>query len=307
VNLKPIKRLVTSKVGRQVLKLQKHSPVLLFSAGILGVVGTAVLASRATLKLDDILVDTQEKLEKLHVANISELASYSEDMYQRDKAVVYIQTAVKIGRVYAPALGLGILSVAALTGSHVILTKRNAALTAAYALLDKGFRDYRARVEAAYGPEKERELRYGLEEREVFDDEKQKVVKVKDVMPKGGSIYARCFDKTNKNWQKGPNRYNQFFLASQQQYCNDLLRARGHLFLNEVYDMLGMDRSPAGQVVGWLYDQCDGTPQHDKCGDNYVDFGIFVGDRESGLRFAHGVEDAVWLDFNVDGVIYDKI
>lgn len=305
MNLKPLKNLVTSKVGRQVLKVRKHSPAILFVGGIVGVVGTAVLASRATLKLDDILAEAHEKIEKVKTTDVSEIVGvdYDEEARHKDLVIVYVQTAIKIGRVYAPALGLGILSIAALTGSHVILTRRNAALTAAYALLDKGFRDYRARVEKELGAEKERELRYGLEEREVFDDDLGKVVKTKDFM-RNGSIYARCFDETNMNWQKGPDRYNQFFLATTQQYANDKLRAQGHLFLNEVYDLLGFERSKEGAVVGWIWNPCDGSPSQ---GDGYVDFGIFVGDRESGLRFARGVERSVWLDFNVDGIIYDKI
>jgi len=296
VKFTTVKNLITSTASRQVLKIQKHSPVLLFSAGVVGVVGAAVLASRATLKLDDILVDAQYDLEKVRSL---ESAKYSEEDRTRDKTIVYVRTGVRIARIYAPAVGVGVLSIVALTGSHVILSRRNAAITAAYAILDKGFREYRRRVEDAYGSDRERELRYGLVERDIYDDESGKVVTVKDYMPHG-SIYARCFDETNQNWNK-THMYNQMFLASQQQYCNDKLRAQGHLFLNEVYDMLGMERSKEGAVVGWLW-----GPESD-FGDNYVDFGIFVGNREQGMRFARGYERSIWLDFNVDGIIYDKI
>jgi len=296
MNLKPLMNAVTSKVGRQVLHVRKHSPVLLFGAGVVGVVGAAVLASRATLKLEDILMDAEEDLEKVRQA---ELVGYDEEMRQRDKVIIYARAGLRIAGVYAPAVGIGVLSILALTGSHIILTKRNAAMAAAYAVLDKGFREYRARVEEAYGSDRERELRYGLTDREVFDDETGKVTNVKDLMLKS-SVYARLFDETNQNWNKA-HHYNQMFLSSQQQYCNDKLRAQGHLFLNEVYDLLGMDRSKEGAVVGWIWNDCDGSE------NNYVDFGIFVGNREMGMRFARGHEHSIWLDFNVDGIIYDKI
>jgi len=296
MNLKPLANAVTSRVGRQVLKVRKHSPVLLFTAGVVGVVSAAVLASRATLKLDEILLDAEEDLEKVRRA---ELMTYSDEMRERDKVIIYVRTGMRIARVYAPAVGVGVLSILALTGSHVILTKRNAAMAAAYAVLDRGFREYRARVEEAYGADRERELRYGLEEREIFDDETGKATTVRDLMTKG-SIYARLFDETNHNWKK-EHHYNQFFLSAQQQYCNDKLRAQGHLFLNEVYDMLGLDRSKEGAIVGWIWNDCDGSE------NNYVDFGIFVGNREMGMRFARGYERSIWLDFNVDGIIYDKI
>lgn len=296
MNLKPLANAVTSRVGRQVLKVRKYSPVLLFTAGVVGVVSAAVLASRATLKLDEILLDAEEDLEKVRRA---ELMTYSDEMRERDKVIIYVRTGMRIARVYAPAVGVGVLSILALTGSHVILTKRNAAMAAAYAVLDRGFREYRARVEEAYGADRERELRYGLEEREIFDDETGKATTVRDLMTKG-SIYARLFDETNQNWKK-EHHYNQFFLSAQQQYCNDKLRAQGHLFLNEVYDMLGLDRSKEGAIVGWIWNDCDGSE------NNYVDFGIFVGNREMGMRFARGYERSIWLDFNVDGIIYDKI
>ncbi len=299
MKLKKVKDFLTSKAGRQVLKVQKHSPTLLFVGGVAGVIGAAVLASRSTLKLDDVLVEAQEELK---LVKTTEHVNYTEADRQRDLTVIYTRTALKLGKLYAPAVGLGVLSIFALTGSHVILTKRNTALAAAYTVLDRGFRQYQERVEAELGPDKARELRYGLEDREVYDDESGKIVTVRDKM-KTGSVYARLFDETNPNWSKERN-YNQFFLASQQQYCNDKLRAQGHLFLNEVHDMLGLDRTREGAVVGWIWNPtCEDPPQ----GDGYVDFGIFSGDRESGMRFARGEEGSIWLDFNVDGVIYNLI
>jgi len=297
MNLKSISNMVTSRMGRQVLKVRKHSPVLLFTAGVVGVVGAAVLASRATLQLDEILSDAEADLFKIRTA---EHAKYTEEMRNHDTVLIYTRTGLRIARAYAPAIGVGVLSIFALTGSHIILTKRNAGLTAAYALLDKTFRQYRARVQEELGVDKETELRYALTDREVFDDATGEAKTVRDRMT-SGTLYARLFDETNQNWNP-QHQYNQMFLASQQQYCNDKLRAQGHLFLNEVYDMLGMERSKEGAVVGWIYDKCD-----DHQGDNYVDFGIFVGNRDQGMRFARGYEKSIWLDFNVDGVIWDKI
>ena len=87
------------------------------------------------------------------------------------------------------------------------------------------------------------------------------------------------------------------YLKAQQNSFNDLLRARGHVFLNEVYDGLGLERSQAGAVVGWVLGD----------GDNYVDFGIFDGDKPRARDFVNGLEASILLDFNVDGVIYDLI
>jgi hypothetical protein len=118
------------------------------------------------------------------------------------------------------------------------------------------------------------------------------------------SPWVRIFDECSVNWSRDPG-YNQMFLSTQQSYCNDKLRAQGHLFLNEVLDLLGLARSPQGAIFGWIYDPNRDMKQNP--GDNYVDFGIFEGDRQSGWRFAMGHEKSVLLDFNVDGVIWDKI
>ena len=63
--------------------------------------------------------------------------------------------------------------------------------------------------------------------------------------------------------------------------------------------MLGIPKTKAGQVVGWVYD-----PEH-PVGDNYVDFGLFDLDRERVRRFVNGDERNILLDFNVDGNIWE--
>ena len=301
MNFGAIKMAVTSKVGRQVLVGQKHSPTILFGTGVVGVVATAVMASRATLKLDEVVDETQDKLNTAKDLYRSGHQNYSTSDYKQDVVVLYSRTAVQVAKLYAPAIAVGALSIAALTGSHVILNRRNVALTAAYTTLEKGFNEYRKRVVEELGEDKERTLRYGLktEEREIHDTEKGTVETRKEVSITGYSPYAKLFDRdTSNSWSPQPE-YNLLFLRCQQNYANDRLNSRGHIFLNEVYDALGVERTKAGAVVGWV---------KDGDGDNFVDFGVFT-DRnmEQVFDFVTGREGGMWLDFNVDGVIYDKI
>jgi hypothetical protein len=291
-------QLVSGAIGRQIarqaLKVEKNSPAILFGAGLVGVVGSTVLACRATLKLEEVLDEGQDKIKK---AKTLQHREYSEKDRENDVRIITIQTGVKIVRLYTPAVVLGGASIAALVQSHNILTKRNVALTAAYAALEKGFAEYRQRVIDKYGEEEDRNFRYGTREVEILEDGKKKTVtRVGDGIP---SIYARFFDPLSPEWNKEPE-YNLIFLQCQQTYANDLLRARGHLFLNEVYDSLGIPRSKAGSVVGWII--TDG-----QVADAFVDFGIWAGDDHNVRDFVNGREGAILLDFNVDGVIYDKI
>jgi hypothetical protein len=294
--MKLVSEAIGRKIARNALVMQKNSPGVLFGVGVVGMVGSTVLACRATLKMDAIL---DEKAAKLDTAKSLQHPEYSEKDRQRDITLIQVHTGAKIIKLYAPAIIVGGLSIAALTSSHNILNRRNVALTAAYTALEKGFAEYRARVVEKYGEEQDQHFRYGVEEVEIVDLDTKKKKTVTRVSSDDPSIYARFFDQGSTSWSKEPE-YNLFFLKSQQNYANDLLRSRGHVFLNEVYDMLGIPRSKAGAVVGWILSPNGGT-------DNFVNFGVFDGRTQVAREFVNGREGAILLDFNVDGVIYDKI
>lgn len=300
MKLTHLRNVVTSKIGRQILVAQKNSPAILFGVGIVGIVGTVVLASRATLKLDEILDEASSKLD---TARIIEHEDYSDTDRKKDIALIYTQTAGKITRLYAPALFLGVVSVAALTGAHVVLNRRYIGVTAAYATIERAYAEYRKRVIAELGPDKDREFRYALVDKEIVEETPDGAAlrTVKALNSKNSYGYTKFFDEGNRNWSKEP-WHNQMFIQCQERYANDLLRARGHLFLNEVLDMLGFERTQAGAVVGWLAD-ADARGS----GDGYVDFGVFSGDTYMGQEFVTANERSILLDFNVDGVIYNKI
>lgn len=300
MSLAAIRNNVTSKVGRQVLITKKHSPALLFGVGVVGVVATVVLASQATLKMEAVLEEAEKHKVEIGDALAMETDEYNEHDAQKDGVTNRVQTALKITKLYAPAFAVGIVSIGALTGSHVILSRRNVALTAAYAAVDKAFREYRGRVIDEFGRDKDQEFRYGTTEREIAVDTDQGVaVKTVKVVNKENKTdpYSFLFDRdTTQNWSPTP-AYNLMFLKAQQNYANDLLNGRGHVILNDVLDMLGFQRTKAGAVTGWVKGH----------GDGYIDFGILSGNTYEGQRFINGDEKSVWLEFNVDGVIYDLL
>jgi hypothetical protein len=313
MSLEAIKNAVTSKTARQVFLAQKHSPKILFVAGTVGVIGATVLACRATLKISDAL-DAHEKAkyeldrDKTTVDIDTNTMLLTEKEGQQLERRLQIKTALAITNPYLPAIGLGIVSIAALTGSHVILSKRNSTVMAAYAGLDRAYRQYRKNVIEKYGEEDDRKLAANVRTvhvEEKLADGKTKITP-KDEISKtdghNGSPYATLFDETSRRFTKEPGM-NAMLLSTQQSYANDKLRANGHIFLNEVLDSLGLARAPQGQIVGWLYRPNDA----DYTGDGYVDFGVFEGDQERAEAFIDGVEKSVWLDFNVDGPIWDKI
>lgn len=293
------------------LQIKKHSPEILMTVGIVGTVASTVLACKATTKLDKILEEkkatTDIIYEGMKNGNI-EGHEYTEQDGKRDLTIVYGQTGVKLVKLYAPAIALGAASIACIVGGHRILKKRNLALAAAYTVVDKGFKDYRKNVVNRFGEQIDKELRYNIKakefEKEVVDEKgkkttKKEIVEVADPLSEI-SDYARFYDDGCTGWTKDPE-YNLLFLRKQQDYANDKLRTQGYLFLNEVYDMLGMPRSKMGHAVGWVY---NGKSKH--C-DSYVDFGIYNTHREANRNFVNGYERTILLDFNVDGNILDLI
>ena len=310
---------VTKSLHKVGYKFEKHSPEIFLAVGVVGTVASAVMACKATLKVNDILAESKEQVDAVHTLKdnkeLAEEKGYSEQDSKKDLAIIYAQTGVKLVKLYAPSVILGALSIGCTYTSHNIMRKRNVALGAAYATLDQGYKQYRSRVVERFGENVDRELKYNIKAQKVtetvVDEETGKEKKIKTVKnyitPDEMSDYARFFEANtrdehgnvipNLHWNS-TNEYNMVFLKQTQKHANDILQARGHLFLNEVYDMLGLPRSKAGQVVGWVYNE------KNPVGDNYVDFGIFS-DPDSYSDFVYGNDPAILLDFNVDGVIWD--
>lgn len=289
----------TRQIGRTILVLKKNSPHLFFAGGLAGQVASTILACRATLKLPETLEQSKAEIQEVKARKDNPSLApvgreYNERDYVHDLTYVYGQTAKRFIKLYGPSVVLGVASTGALTGSHVQLTRRNSALTVTAAAISKAYDDYRARVRAEVGEEKELALHRSLTEQQVTIDGKKETVQVVGA-PSEWSPYMRFFDDASPNWQKDAE-LNQIFVKCQQNYANHLLQARGHVFLNEVYDALGLERSRAGAVVGWVLDG--------EASDNFIDFGMYEAYNE---QFVNGNERSAILDFNVDGVIYDKI
>lgn len=310
MKVKEIINSVSYNAHRIGFKIKKASPEIMVVAGVVGVVTSTVMACKATTKVNDILEETRKQVDDVHNVLDSDVVSedeYNNDDAKKDLAIIYTQTGVKLIKLYAPSVIVGALSITGILASHKILKKRNVALTAAYATIDRSFKEYRGRVVERFGKELDRELRYNIkaqeiEEKTVDKDGNETVEKktISVVDPNMYSDYARIFDNGSMGWTKDPE-YNLMFLKLQQNQANDRLRAQGYLFLNDVYDMLGIPRTKAGQIVGWIYDE------ENPVGDNFVDFGIYDIYNEKACDFVNGRERSIVLDFNVDGNILDMI
>lgn len=320
-------KLLSRVGGRPALLLRKVSPEILIGAGIIGVVGAGIWACASTLKLSPILADAKEDIDELKKWKEEiEDGAYTNKEFTQDMVKVYGRTVWNVARIYAGPVLVGAASIGCLVGSHHILKKRNAALIGAYKLIDESFKKYRVRVIDELGEEKDKEYRYGITTKQITETTVSKngkektITKTQQILDtKNLSAYACIFNSETSREFCPSGIYNLHFLKSQQDYMNELLHARsvnkkgkkGHVFLNEVYDALGMERTPAGAVVGWVFDT----------GEEFIDFGIYQFNaftEQGGVIASYDLEgnplpraqmhdDGVLLDFNVQGIIYDLI
>lgn len=281
---------VTRLAGRAGLVLSKHAPTILTAAGTAGFIGTTILASKATLKVEETIAEEAALLVKVHEAHDAGKLEDKDALH--DKVILYTRMTTKLAKLYAPALILGAASIVSLATGHGIMLKRNASLAAAYAAVDQAFKTYKKKVESKFGKEAVLDALVSTAEEDLTKNEPtlEAIAAVDDVSP-----YGVIFDSSNHNWSADED-LAMLHLKCQQQYANDILQTRGHIFLNEVYKMLGFPHTPAGAVTGWVKGH----------GDDFVDFNIYDGMFEG--EDSNGRTVTKWaLDFNVDGVMWDKI
>lgn len=299
--------------GKAEFTIKKNSPEILLGAGIVGFVGTIVLACRATCRADEVLEFHRRKIKDINDAK--EIAdadpegemSYDVEIYRQDKAIRYLKTTGNLAKLYAPTVAVGTLSLACILTSRNIMQKRYLGVVAAYNGLSAAFEEYRKRVRDEYGEGLDKHFRYGTtyEELPVYDENGKKTKEKEQVENTNSNLvaptddYCRFFDSSNPNWDPNP-AFSMMWLRGQQNLLNDILHTRGHVFLNEVYDALGFEHTPQGAVLGWL----------DNGDDGYIDFFGYEKNgmaKENVRKFVNGVDNVIMLEFNHDGVIWDKI
>jgi len=304
-----MKNFIFPKAIAQVgLALKKYSPEILTGVGVTGVIGGTILACKATTKASDIFDEKKEMLHKVDVVFEEHSKTdpkedknhYTEENKSNDIRIINTQTVLKLVKLYGPAALTLIGSILCFVSATTVLKKRNAAIAAAYTAVDASFRKYRDRVIDKFGDDIDKELRFNMhkEEMEIEDENGKKVkktVNIVDGTPEPGE-YSKFFDSSCNGWMKSPES-NLFFLRSQQECFNEILKNRGYVFLNEIYDALGIEKTRAGQMVGWMRDSGN------KDSDGYIDFGIYNGESDACRKFVNGLETVILLDFNCDGSI----
>lgn len=300
--------------NKGMFKVKKHSPEILMVTGTIGIIGSIVLACKATTKVGEVLETANESIETIHYIseNPKEFEEetgeeYSEKNTKKALTMVYAKTGLELTKLYGPAVLLGGASLFCMYASHGILKNRNLALAAYAASAERALKTYRGRVIERFGEELDREIRYNIKAKEVEEtvvDEEGKEETVKKTIavidPNDIDDFSVFYAEGCIGHTKDP-RTNLMALKAIQAECNMLLKEQGYLTLNEVYEKLGLPKNKWGQIVGWVFDEARPV------GDNFVDFGIYQYDNAKAIEFVNGQETNILLHFNYDGNLLELL
>lgn len=296
-------------LNKLIFQVKHHSPELLMIGGAVTLITGVVGVGKASTKLSGIMDKHNDDVNKIceYLEKHDKSEEYTDDDAKKDVRITCFNTGREIAKLYAVPATLVAVGMGCMIGSNYILKKRTLELAAAFTAVSTSFKQYRTRLKEYFGEDgdkMDRKFRFGepdVEKKITVTDEDGNGMEVESVVrsknTNGKNDYARIFDKTNPNWESDPYLTLKFLKDTQNQ-ATKRLQYRGYLFLNDVYNMLGFRGTPEGQEIGWVYDPEGGI------GDNKVDFGIYDLDNLGAIDFVNGIDKAVWLDFNFDGVIW---
>lgn len=292
-----------SFLARTKVTLVQHSPKILMGLGLAAGTGALVTAIRGTLKAQPVIDEIKTDLADIH-CEIERAEESNEDTTALKKQLTstYLHAAGDMLKIYTPTIILAGASAACVLTSHNIMLSRNIALATAFASVEEEYKKYRERVADRIGTEAEQTIyRDGMmrEEEVTCVDETTGEVKTEKVKKYDHNVstHSGFFDNTNPNYVSDPaNNYNLMFIQIQEQFCNDKLRVQGFLFENDARELLGLKKTEGGQRCGWVYDPNGPTHQ--------ISFGIDDYTSNCGKNI---YADGIWIDFNVDGDIMNKV
>lgn len=202
------------------LLIKRSAPVILTCASVAGVVGTTILAAKATPKAIKLL----EKAEN-----------------EKQEPLTVIEKVKFAGPAYIPTAVVGLSTVVCIVGINVLSKRQQAGIASAYALLDSSFKEYKKKIADIYGKEGDEKIR-----EEIAKDNCKNVIKNKS-------------EKSVLFYDEFSKRYFESTLYKVQQaeyYLNRDLTLRDYAYLNEFYELLDIPGIDAGWTLGWSVGAC---------------------------------------------------
>lgn len=194
---------------------KRNASTILTYAGGVGVIATAVVAVKDTPKAIKIIEQAEEI---------------------KGESLTTVEKIKYAGPVYIPAILIGASTLACIFGAHTLNKRQQAALISAYALLDNSYKEYKKKVDEVYG--------------EGADDR----IKGEIAKDKYNSDDILVEDEKKLFYDYFSERYFESTMEEVMQAEYDLnrkLHTRDYAYLNDFYELLGLDHIPSGWKLGW--------------------------------------------------------
>lgn len=222
----------------------KHSPEILTGIGIAGMVGTTILAVKATPKaLACIEAEKRRQNRKL----LDEATKNGDDHCPQIDRLKPIEVVKACWKCYIPAAITCVTSATCLIGASSVHLRRNAAIATAYKLSETALSEYRDKVAETIGEKREQNIREKVAEEQV---KKAPITNSEVVVTGNGdtrfldTMSGRHFLSNVEKIKKAENVLNKRML-------HDIT---GTASLNEFYDEIGLPRTDVGDILGWNTD-----------------------------------------------------
>ena len=252
--------------GTITLAAKTHAPALLVAGGIATGIACVITACKATTKVSAIIEDAETEMIEAdnaleHPETLKKGETYTPEEHEKDIRIIRRNMVFRLIKNYAIPVALGVASIVCTLCGYKILHKRNAALAAAFNGLSAAFGKYRERVREECGDDADRHFRYGTKIRRIVSkdpDTGEETVQFKedfdrpeftfgdpqhyDFNAETSTEFHESFNRRPQNWQRLKDTY---------EWAEIQIATKGHLFLNDVLEMLGLPQCAAGQILGW--------------------------------------------------------
>lgn len=281
-------------------KTKKNSPEIKFWIGVVAFGAALYSTHKAALKSREILEKRKEDLQvidevkaQIESGDISP-EEYSPEDERNDRSLSNLYFAINMVKNYALPAGCTIVSILAFRGAMVDYRNLALSINAAYNTLLMKYNHKMGFIKRQLGEEKFKELEEGFKTEQIVNAQSTglKDPKEKKEYRDKCNPYSRFFDETHSAWTGIPE-VDKLWLLGKQNELDETLQRNGQLILNDAYIFTGYEPTKAGQVMGWIRDNPDGTINH-------VDFGIFNIDDPASRWFVNGLEPVFLIDFNID-------
>lgn len=212
---------------------EQHSPMILGVMAVSGIALTGFLSYKAGIKAKDVIANHKKEMED---------ATNSDE-----EKKLKIKHVKNMASIIAPPIIMGLASAACVIGSNHINNKRLVALSAAYSLAESSVKDLNGKMQEMLGQKKTQAIKDAIAKDKLdakpYESSKTEVIYTGKGDTLCKDMYSGRFFKSN------PQKIEEAINSVSAACLNEM-----YVSLNDLYDVLGLERIKLGDDIGWNTD-----------------------------------------------------